>query len=375
MRRRFMCHARVWGCVVGAAWLAACGDVTKDNAKGGAASGPDAGAHDATGGDGSRPEGPPAGSSAGAGGAQNPASMGGGGGAASAGEGGGDPGGSAAGEAGAAGGAAGAGGAGPDGPEPPAVEREWATWPMPNWAGSELPHAPHYSPLEDGTVRDDVTGLVWATTRSNAVPWALALEVCQAGFRLPTIIELVSLANPQTGRADAVLGLRAQALWSASRVADSPSTAWLYYGDEGSTYTWQASMSYPAICVRGGTVSQAPHYELTDVEGTPAVRDNWTGLVWQRAASPSTYSFEDAQAYCPALAGGFRSPSVKELQTLIDRRRPAPTIDPELFPETPSARFWSGTRKGQTNGYLVEFDRGTANSYSASSSAYVRCVR
>ena len=65
---------------------------------------------------------------------------------------------------------------------------------------------------------------------------------------------------------------------------------------------------------------------------------------------------------------------MKELQTLIDRRRGAPTIDPKYFPETPSARFWSGTRRSELIAYLVEFKIGSANTYSTDLPSYMRCV-
>jgi hypothetical protein len=246
---------------------------------------------------------------------------------------------------------------------------------MPNWVDFALPNAPHYSLLDDGTVRDDVTELVWATTRSDTVSWPLALGVCASGFRLPTIIELVSIANPVTTRVDAVFNLGPQSLWSSSPVHDTPASAWLWYGGEGSTYPWQVIQHYHAICVRGGKRPRAQaHYELTQVGSTPAVRDNWTGLVWQQGTSSRTYGFDEAQEYCRGLDAGFRAPSMKELQTLIDRRRAAPTIDPTYFPETPSAHFWSGTRRSESIAYLVEFKIGSANTYSTDLPSYMRCV-
>jgi hypothetical protein len=279
-----------------------------------------------------------------------------------------------AGGGGAAGGEAGASGSGGDGTDE--TDREWATWPMPNWVDFALPNTPHYSLLDDGTVRDDVTELVWATTRSDTVSWPLALEVCASGFRLPTIIELVSIANPATTRVDAVFNLGPQSLWSSSPVVDTPESAWMLYGGgDGSTYPWQVIQRYPVICVRGGKRAGAQaHYELTQVGSTPAVRDNWTGLVWQQGTSSRTYEFDEAQEYCRGLDAGFRAPSMKELQTLIDRRRAAPSIDPTYFPETPSAHFWSGTRQSELIAYAVAFKIGSANTYSTDSPGYMRCV-
>jgi hypothetical protein len=99
------------------------------------------------------------------------------------------------------------------------------------------------------------------------------------------------------------------------------------------------------------------------------------GLVWQRGTSSLTYEFDEAQEYCRGLDEGFRAPSAKELQTLIDRRRAAPTIDPTYFPETPSGRFWSGTRPDESHAFLVEFKTGAAGPYAANLPSYMRCVR
>src|SRR5262249_10913446 len=42
----------------------------------------------------------------------------------------------------------------------------FACWPMPNTGASGLPNPAHYTDLGDGTVRDDVTCLVWEKTVS-----------------------------------------------------------------------------------------------------------------------------------------------------------------------------------------------------------------
>jgi hypothetical protein len=256
----------------------------------------------------------------------------------------------------------------------PLADREWATWPMPSWAESGLPNLPRYTDLGDGTVRDDITGLVWRRVRASTLPWSSALVACDPDFRLPSIIELVSLANPETGWVDPVLEQDVGGGWSSSPVAGTTDRAWLYYGGNGSTYPWSASASYRALCVKAGFASAQPHYELTNVGATVAVRDNWTGLVWQQVHSARPYEFGEAQAYCATLGAGFRVPSSKELQTLVDRRRFGPAIDAEYFPNTPSERFWSGTRVSEFIAHAVEFQLGASNTYGTEEAYYVRCV-
>jgi hypothetical protein len=271
-------------------------------------------------------------------------------------------------------------GAAADGPEPdPARDPEWAMWVMPSWPDSGLPHPPHYTARDDGTVVDDVTGLVWSKQRNGGAPWDAAIAACGPGFRVPSIIELVSIANPVTARVDETLSFsskgRSVGSWSSSPVAEHPQSAWHFYGGEGSTYSWQKSTSYDSFCVKGGKVSLLPHYEVTSEGAIAAVRDNWTGLVWQREHSEQTLAFADAQQYCATMGSGFRSPSIKELNTLVDRRRFSPAIDTSYFPNTPSARFWSGTAATGSRGYLVEFQFGSGNTYDAELDGYSRCVR
>jgi hypothetical protein len=79
-----------------------------------------------------------------------------------------------------------------------------------------------------------------------------------------------------------------------------------------------------------------------------AVRDNVTGLVWQRDAPASSFSWEEAKNYCAslALAGcGWRLPSRIELVSLLDMTK-ASSIDTDAFPNGSlgswSSSLWAG---------------------------------
>jgi hypothetical protein len=70
------------------------------------------------------------------------------------------------------------------------------------------------------------------------------------------------------------------------------------------------------------------------------VHDSKTGLDWQQVVSSTKYTYANAMAYCSgntaALAGsGWRLPSIKELQTLVDDSvaSPSPTLDASAFPD------------------------------------------
>jgi len=115
-------------------------------------------------------------------------------------------------------------------------------------------------------------------TRTAAAAWDAAIDPCATGFRVPSIIELISIANPATERVDQVFDSAANGTgvgsWSSSPVAQHPDSAWHFYGGYGSTYPLPKRTSYGALCVKGGEVNPLPHYAVTSIDAIAAVRDH-----------------------------------------------------------------------------------------------------
>ena len=163
------------------------------------------------------------------------------------------------------------------------------------------------------------------------------------------------------------------------------------------TGTGDASMAIvgdagPQPIPDGGGDAGRPRYDLSVVN---LVRDNQTGLLWQRnmavpnpsctgvsthfssfAGSACTWS--EANNYCQSArweGRTWRLPTVVELQSLVNHTKapPNPLIDTTLFPSTPADRFWT-SEGASPNAYSVCFCSG--NSYYMSTSTYyhVRCV-
>ena len=111
------------------------------------------------------------------------------------------------------------------------------------------------------------------------------------------------------------------------------------------------------------------------------VVDTVTGLTWQRAASPLTYSWADAGSYCAtlSLAGqtGWRLPGLKELASLVDEGLSNPAIDAGAFPATPVEYFWTALRFAydETGAMAIYFDGGSTDFLNVDNSCRVRCVR
>jgi hypothetical protein len=113
------------------------------------------------------------------------------------------------------------------------------------------------------------------------------------------------------------------------------------------------------------------------------VTDTKTKLIWQQRVSSSTYTWADAQAYCQTVGAslggtGWRLPTIKELQTIVDDSRSSASIDPIAFPATPQAPFWSSsTMAGSSSiAWIVTFSYGNPSpSGFVSYPLNVRCVR
>jgi Protein of unknown function (DUF1566) len=267
-----------------------------------------------------------------------------------------------------------------------------AAWPMPTEPGLGLPHPRHYAILSGDVARDDVTGLHWQRSVS-AQPfqtWQGALDACErldlAGFRdwrLPSRIELTSIlsldyldpaidpvAFPDTA---------GDWFWTSTPDAADERDAWYVYFYLGYPDLEQKLNPFSVRCVRSGTQSPSlPRYAVDDA----TVLDLMTGLEWQRRATPELYTFAEARAQCDELrlAGDapWRSPTMQELETLVDARRRSPAIDTTAFPDTPAASFWSGTpwvESPELRGWHVDFESGSAQYLVATTRFNVRCVR
>ncbi|MEO7093302.1 MAG: DUF1566 domain-containing protein, partial [Polyangiales bacterium] len=156
---------------------------------------------------------------------------------------------------------------------------------------------------------------------------------------------------------------------------NAPQRAWYVSFLNGLIDTTIRTDPYGVRCVRGGGSQPASHYTST----VDTVLDNGTGLVWERTVDVGNFNYSDAMARCAALTtagGSWRSPSINELETLVDVTVVSPAIHTLTFPQTPASLFWS--RNVQINdpsqGWTVNFDNGTV-ARALTTALPVRCVR
>ena len=114
-----------------------------------------------------------------------------------------------------------------------------------------------------------------------------------------------------------------------------------------------------------------------------AVRDDETGLVWEKTVETTEMSWTDARAICADknVGGrkGWRLPSISELTSLVDpSTRSGPTL-PAGHPFTNVLMdvYWSATSvtDNPKNAWLVFFDTGKATFAFKTITFHVWCVR
>jgi hypothetical protein len=331
-----------------------------------------------------------AGGGAGNGGAAGTAGTGGGGAGGTIGAGG------TAGAAGA-GGAAGAAGAADAGATAGAGGADTICgFTMPNPVSAGLPHPASYDTGVAGIVTDRVSGLVWQRTPSSATyTREAAAAYCasqtvdnHSDWRVPSLIELVSLVDFTVSHPsiDGVTfpGTQAGSYWSSTVCASSSSDNWRVSFDDGSTSTSTVGIAPdPALvrCVRSDAAPPARCYSAGARYQAAGglVADSATGLTWQQEVAMPHATWPSATSYCQSLGGGFRLPSVKELQTLLDLTvsSPGPTIDSTAFPSAPADFTWTSSLDVAvpTAVWEVYFGFGSIGGFGQNNTDPVRCVR
>ncbi len=249
---------------------------------------------------------------------------------------------------------------------------------------------PSYTDNGNGTVTDNVTGLMWVKDPGDKVSNGQATTgaaSCRVGgysdWRLPTIKELYSLIDFSGGMGhrpakpyldNDYFEFRFGNTGAGERSIDSQ--YWSASQYVGTTMRGNATVfgvnfadgrikGYPKSgrgrrkrtqfvrYVRGNTAYG--HNDFTD-NGDGSVTDRATGLMWAKIDSGKGLNWEQALAYAEnlELAGhsDWRLPNAKELQSIVDYTRApkagrngtkAPAIDPIFGITKPESYFWTST--------------------------------
>lgn len=220
-------------------------------------------------------------------------------------------------------------------------------------------NSPSYTDNSDGTISDNVTGLMWQQNMGEKISYADAINKADTlslggynDWRVPTIKELYSLIL-FTGRVNGEVPYEMfidstyfiQPLGDTTigeRLIDAQTWSGTQYvgltmgGDStvfGVNFVDGRIKGYPKYEPPMGTVPMTMYfrmvrgntsYAINDFidNGNGIITDNATGLMWQQADDGNTYDWENALLYAEnlTLAGysDWRLPNAKELQSIID---------------------------------------------------------
>ena len=255
-----------------------------------------------------------------------------------------------------------------------------------------LINPPSFTDNGDGTIKDNVTKLIWQKTDGGEMTWQTAKSYCStlslAGYkwRLPNSHELFSILNHDKMPAINTVYFpttTAQYWWTGqTRVGDT--TVWVANSGGGigahpknETVSAGGIKYFNARCVK----DVVWHSEYTD-NGNGTISDSKSGFMWQKIPFPNLKNWFDALRYADTLSlGGYsdwRLPNIKELQSISEDTFINPSVNPAYFPSTNPTIYWSSTSQKSpdtTHSWTVDFYYGIASYNLKTETHYIRCVR
>lgn len=266
---------------------------------------------------------------------------------------------------------------------------------MSNSPASGLPNAASYDSSAAGVVTDKVTGLVWdRAVSSTLMPQADAAAYCAgnraggfADWRVPNRVELVSLLDLQRTTpyidATAFPGTPAELFWTSRVSASSPTFAWTVRFGSGDIRVEPKTVPGRVRCVRpaGAPKCYAQRFEARTVGTVSSVYDAATGLTWQRQENGSSAGGAQSKATCTALGNGFRMPSIKEFESIVDDTR-TPAVDPAVFQGQLEGCTWTADLSDQVSPipgtqvyWYIQLTSGSTSTLTEDEGCNVRCVK
>lgn len=237
---------------------------------------------------------------------------------------------------------------------------------------------------------------------SNTENFIAALNSSNYGgysdWRLPTINELKSILlldryDPAINN-DFFWNIHSSqntdsAYWASTTYNFYPLHAWAIGFWSGVNFhrDKQLENGFRVMAVRGRRVDNTTEERFRD-NGDGTVTDRSTGLMWQQATPPGTYTWQQALDYAEKLLLGgsvgnkyedWRLPTIKELGSIVDHGRYSPTIDTSLFPGTLASIYWASTNYAYDPSRTWYLDFSSGASYAGYrtnfGNYYIRAVR
>jgi len=257
-------------------------------------------------------------------------------------------------------------------------------------------NAPSYTDNSNGTITDNITGLMWQKTDGGEMTFENASTYCKSlnlggynDWRLPTSHELFAINN--FDRLNPALNTTyftktaADYWWSSDVRVDDGTVVWVVNAGGGigphpksETTSAGGAKLFHSRAVRNQQSFTAVHF-IDNNNGT--ITDNYSGLVWQKIQSTNTMTWEEALIYAESLtlAGNidWRLPNIKEIQSLNDEKLIRPSFNKTFFPNISTGNFWSSTSMFQSpsRAWDINVDYGIVSYNDKTVKENVLCVR
>ncbi|MCX6161977.1 MAG: SUMF1/EgtB/PvdO family nonheme iron enzyme [Ignavibacteriae bacterium] len=198
-----------------------------------------------------------------------------------------------------------------------------------------LINAPSFTNNSNGTITDNITGLIWQKTDGGEMTFENALTYCgnlvlggYSDWRIPDSHELFSILNH--GNSHPAIDTNyftktlAEYWWSGDRQIDDLTKIWSANAGGGigahpksETISAGGTKRFHVRAVRSPVINMAIHFRDNN-NGT--ITDLFSGLTWQKILSTNIMSWEQALSYCenlsPAGYSDWRLPNIKDGQTV-----------------------------------------------------------
>jgi hypothetical protein len=265
-------------------------------------------------------------------------------------------------------------------------------------------NTPSYTNNGNGTITDNVTGLMWQQVDGGEMTFENAITYCNtltlgglSGWRLPTPIEAFSIMNLQNSNpalnttyfsSPGTPG--ADYWWTSTTQFGDATKVWCTNAGGGignkpkaETLNAGGTFNYHARAVRTITTPTTIANHFTD-NGDGTITDNLTQLVWQKIPNANLVTWEDAITYAEGLtlanALDWRLPNIKELQSITNELTTNPSVFAPYFSNLGVHNYWSSTTlkpniQNQSSAWYWSTQYGITAYGSKMSSNYVLCVR
>lgn len=223
---------------------------------------------------------------------------------------------------------------------------------------------PSYTDNGNGTITDNMTGLMWQKVDGGEMSIENAITYCDnlvlggySDWRLPSPMESFSILIHQNNNpalnTTFFPSSGAEYWWSNTFQAGDNTKVWCTNAGGGignkpksETISAGGTFKYHARAVRTILAPTTIANHFTD-NGDGTITDNLTQLIWQKTPNTSTQTWENALAYAETLsfagATDWRLPNIKELQSLNDEGVINPSVNAVFFPAIGVHNYWSST--------------------------------